>query len=395
MNRTLTPSERRLLDDVRELTREQLAPRAASYDEGALNPTESWHDLWKHGLLAMSIPKEYGGMELQPTTYVMVLEEIAKGCANTSMTVHMHSTVQRFIAALATSDQKARFYPEVVEHGRLFGSWASESAVSLSRSFLVETPIEPVGGGYVINGVKHFCTMAEAASYYMLWCALAGSSDMSSSIVQVLVPSDNPGIRVVGDWNTLGMRGTVSPSVEFKDCFVETEQVLGRPGETLKTGVIESFGLGYAAIYLGAATAALDYTTDYCKTRRFSPDPLPIAHDVTIQRHIAEMSIHLEAARLVLYQSAAEWNGADVAMKGVLAAKAKYLCTEAALNATSRALQVVGGRSAHKAMPLERAFRDVRTSTLMPPNVDTTLVNIGKAQLGIGGTLFSTPGDGE
>ena len=395
MSHTLTSSERSILENVRELSRERLAPRAAGYDEGAVNPAESWRDLWEHGLLAMSVPEQYGGMELEPTAYVMVLEEIARGCANTSMTVHMHSTVQRFIAALATSDQKARFYPEVVQRGKLFGSWASESAVSLTRSFLVETPIQPVEGGYIINGVKHFCTMAEAASFYMLWCALDGSSDMNSSLVQVLVPADSPGIRVAGDWNTLGMRGTVSPSVEFKDCFVESGQVLGGPGEALKTGVIESFGLGYAAIYLGAAAAALDYTADYCKNRRFIPDPLPIAHDVTIQRHIAEMSIHLEAARLVLHQSAAEWNEADVATKGVLAAKAKYLCTEAALNATSRAIQVVGGRSAHKAMPLERAFRDVRTSTLMPPNVDTMLATIGKAQLDIGANLFSSPGDGK
>ena len=276
----------------------------------------------------------------------------------------------------------------------MFGSWASETAVSLTRALMVEVKIEPVNGGYVINGTKHFCTMAGVASYYMVWCALNGSEDMSTGLVLALVPADNPGIRVISDWNTLGMRGTVSPSVEFKDCFVGQDQLLGQPGDPMKIGVLEGFGMGYAAIYLGAATAALEFTTEYCKTRVFIPDPLPIAHDPTIQRHIAEMSIQLEAARLVLYQSASQWAEADVPARGLLASKAKYLCTEAALLATTKAIQVVGGRSAHKALPLERVYRDVRTSTLMPPNVDTMLVNIGKAQLGLQGTLYNVPGQG-
>ena len=387
----LTGAQQKVVDQVRELTKERLAPRATSYDDEAVNPIENWRDLWEQGFLAMSVPKEYGGMELDELTYLMVLEEVAKGCTNTSMTLHMHSFVQRIMSVIATPQQKARYYSEVVEGGKLFGSWASEAAISLTRNFFVETTVEPVNGGYLINGVKHFCTMAGAASYYLLWCALSGSEDMSTGLVVAMVPADSPGIRIIGDWNTLGMRGTVSPSVEFKDCFVAAAEFLGEPGEILKAGVVEFAGVGFAAIYLGAATAALEFTTEYCKTRRFRPDPLPIAHDPTIQRHIAEMSIQLEAARLVLHQSASQWDEADVPTRGLLAAKAKYLCNEAALLATTKAIQVVGGRSATKALPLERAFRDVRTSTLMPPNVDTMLVNIGKAQLGLMESLYNVP----
>ena len=91
---------------------------------------------------------------------------------------------------------------------------------------------------------------------------------------------------------------------------------------------------------------------------------------------------------IATYQSASQWEGADLATKGVLAAKAKYLCAEAALEATSKAIQVVGGRSINKSWPLERAFRDVRSCTLMPPNNDAMLANIGKAQLGLLGTAF-------
>ncbi len=320
--------------------------------------------------------------------YVRVLEEVAKGCINTSMTLHMHSTVMKFIAALATPEQKKRLYPEVLDGGKIFASWASEAAVSLGRSFLIETTIKPTDGGYLINGAKHFCTMAGAAAYYMAWGALHGVKDMGAALMLALVPADTDGVRVTSDWNTLGMRGTVSPSAEFNNCVVGPEQILGEPGQLFSAGVLESFGLGFGAACLGAAAGALDFTTEFCKTRTYKPEPLPIAHDVTTQRHVAGMTVHLDAARSMLHQSAIQWEGADVATKGVLAAKAKYLCAEAALEATSKTIQVVGGRSINKSWPLERAFRDVRSCTLMPPNDDSMLANIGKAQLGLLGTAF-------
>jgi hypothetical protein len=95
------------------------------------------------------------------------------------------------------------------------------------------------------------------------------------------------------------------------------------------------------------------------------------------------MTIALEGARLTLYQSACRWQKADVVGRAVLAARAKYAATEAALMITSRAVQIVGGRSAHRRYPLERLFRDVRTATLMPPNADRSMEVIGKAMLGI------------
>src|SRR5258707_14253 len=118
-------------------------------------------------------------------------------------------------APLGPDAQKRRYFAEVVEHGRLFGSWGSEPAVSLSRSFLMETVVRQDGDNYVVDGVKHFCTMALGASYYMIWCALEGGTDMSKALLQVLVPADAPGIATDGKWNTLGMRATFSPSVPF------------------------------------------------------------------------------------------------------------------------------------------------------------------------------------
>ena len=382
MDFALTKTQQQIVDKARWVASECLEPRAAQYDESASHPWASWKDLWKHGLLAIAVPQDHGGEGLDMLTYVMVIESLATGCTSSSMTLHMHSVVQHFIGALATPEQKARFYPDVVEKGKLFGSWGSEPQTRAGLGSIRETVVSPVDGGFAINGNKHFCTMAGAAHRYLVHCTMLGYSGQDGFQL-ALVPSDAPGIQIAGGWNTLGMRATVSPSVTFEECVVGEECLLGEPGDALGIGVGEGFGLGYAAVYLGAATRALDFTTEFCKTHQFAPDPATLSHNLVVQRSVAEMTIALESARLVLYQSASRWEEADAKTRLVLAARAKYLATEAALMVTSSCLKTVGGRSAHRRMPLERLFRDVRTSTLMPPNADRSMELVGKAELGV------------
>jgi alkylation response protein AidB-like acyl-CoA dehydrogenase len=381
-----------VLARVERLTREQIAPRAAEYDAAGANPVDSWRVLARDGFLGACIPPAHGGLGLDMPTYIGVIRTIARGCANTAMTVHMHSTVMRFIDALGTEAQKRRYFADVVRDGQLFGSWGSEPAVSLSRSFLMETAVRQDGDAYVVDGVKHFCTMALGASQYMVWCALEGGTDMGKALLQVLVPADAPGIATDGKWNTLGMRATFSPSVTFTGVRVPREAALGDPGTALRVGVVESFALGYAAVYVGIAEGALAFAIDYAKQRIVRPENVPVAHDPAVQRHVGELAAHLDAARLVLADTAERWEAADVQERGVLGNKAKYLATEVGLAVTSKVIQVVGGRGAYREFPAERAFRDLRTSTLMPPTVDRMLEGIGKSALGLEGGMFKVSG---
>ncbi len=388
----IATGQKAILERVARLTREHIAPRAAEYDAAGANPLASGRALAGDGFLASCIPTAHGGLGLDMPTYICVIRTIARGCANTAMTVHMHSTVMRFIDALATPEQKRRYFAEVVEHGRLFGSWGSEPAVSLSRSFLMETVVRQDADGYVVDGVKHFCTMALGASRYMVWCALEGGTDMGKALLQVLVPADAPGIATDGKWNTLGMRATFSPSVTFTGVRVPRDAALGDPGTALRVGVVESFALGYAAVYVGIAEGALAFAIDYAKQRIVRPENVPVAHDPAVQRHVGELAAQLDAARLVVGDSAERWEAADVQERGVLGNKAKYLATEVGLAVTSKVIQVVGGRGAYREFPAERAFRDVRTSTLMPPTVDRMLEGIGKNALGLEGGMFKVSG---
>ena len=298
------------------------------------------------------------------------------------MTLHMHSIVLQVIDAIGSTEQKEEFFPDVVADGKLFGSWGSEPESRGGTRAGKRTVIAPLEGGYVVNGIKHFCTMAGAAHRYMVHCAMQGHMGVDA-FQPVLLPANAPGITIQGEWNPLGMRATVSPTVSFENCIVDPICLLGEPGEVLKMGVIEGFGLGYAAVYLGAAQRALDFTVEFCKTHQFDPDPEPMSGSVVVQRDVAAMTMELEAARQVLYHSAGLWESTNPAQRAVLAARAKYLATGAALSVTSTCLQTVGGRAALKRLPLERLYRDIRTATLMPPNVDRCLDLVGKTELDI------------
>ena len=229
--------------------------------------------------------------------------------------------------------------------------------------------------------------MSGGAHRYMIHCS-SGHGDALESQWLALLPNDTPGIEQIGNWDTLGMRATVSPAMRLNDCFVEADAPLGLPGEAPRTGVTQGFGLGFAAVFLGVAQAALDFTRDFAMTQTFAPDPTPLAEGIVVQRTVAEMSMALEGARRVLYSGASAWHDANPAERAMLSARAKYLATVASLDVTARAIQIAGGRSAHKQMPLERWYRDVRTSTLMPPNQDRCLEIIGRSELGLDASLY-------
>ncbi len=382
MNPGLNKDQQELVDTAERIAHECLAPRAAEVDASGTNPKESWHDVWQNGLLTIGIPKKYGGHELDMLTYVMVIEKLAGGCTNTGMTVHMHSTVMRFIDALGTDKQRAMYYPEIVDDGKLFGSWGSEPQTRGGSAFR-HTTITPDGDGYVLNGEKNFCTMSGGAHRYMIHCNAQNTPNPIGSQVLALIPNDVAGLSQMDEWNTLGMRGTVSPSMKLDNCVVTKDGVLGKPGDGYHTGITQGFSLGFAAAYVGAAQTALDFTKDFCIKQTFSGASGRVADELLVQRTIAEMTMTLSSARMALYDAASQWEGKTANQRAVIAARPKYLATLASQDVSTKAIQISGGRSVHKRWPLERIYRDIRTSTLMPPTLDRCLELIGRDEFNL------------
>ena len=153
----LTDAQRALVERAAALARERFAPRAATYDAESSFPYENYADLREAGLLALTVPKDHGGLGADPIAYVHTLREIAKGCSSTALTFNMHATVATFIAALGTETQQRRYFADIVGRGALIASITSEPEQSFRDKFVLQTVFRRVeGGGYHVAGLKQF-----------------------------------------------------------------------------------------------------------------------------------------------------------------------------------------------------------------------------------------------
>ncbi len=374
MDFRLNAKNQDLIERAKALALDVLAPRADLYDREARFPRENFVDLAREGFTRLTLPEALGGRALyeDPVSYAMVFYELAKGCINTAMTLHMHSTITHFLTILGTEEQAAR-YAAAVREGKIFGSHASEEIASGQWKRKLSTQARRDGGGYRINGHKYFCSMAGEADYYVIWCQLEDEEDLTKSLCFLVAPAGAPGFRIDKEWNAYAMRGTASHSLIIENVEVPARDLVGKGGEAFRPDIVPKFGFGYAAIYLGAGGAALDWVVDYAKRRVLQPDNLPIAAHPPIQRLIGEMKIALEGALLMVQR--AGWIlatlGAEAAVPPIN--EAKYAAAEAAAMITERAIKVAGGAGLLLDNPLQRFHREARAGLVMPPNTERCL----------------------
>lgn len=380
--RELSAESREQVELAGRLAREHLAPRAARYDVTATFPFDNYEDLRQHGLLGLTVPKEYGGLGADPLTYSLVLLQISKGCASTGLTFNMHAAILALVEQLATPDQRARYFREAAQEGRIFASITSEPGSSFRDKFAVGTAIKRADGGYIINGTKHFCSLSTGADYYFTWGVLEDTPDIRSGLLTILVPRGTPGITIEETWDTLGMRGTASHTLHYRDCFVPDTQVVGAPGGILGQDM-SLWSLGYTAVYLGIAEAAYEFAVHFAQSQKFKPAMTPLMEHPTVQRTIGEMNVILESARQLLYEAARMRVAGDRHDKTLAMNRAKYAASEAGVAITQLALRLCGGRGILKSFPLERYLRDALSGPVMPPSNDRCLETIGKLCLGL------------
>ena len=376
------PHDTDLVKKVSALARERFAPRAEKHDLESSFPFENYQDLREAGFLGLTIPKEFGGPGVDPVTYVLSLLEMAKGCPATALTFNMHANVVINLNQLASHEQKRRYFDEVLQQGKLFATVMSEPESSFRDRFVLRTVFTPLpNGDFRVKGVKHFCSLGDAADRYFVTGLREGTATAQDGIMAALVPRSDGGITLERPWNATGMRGTTSHSIRY-DTEVSADDVLGDPGQLL-TIELSGFALGYAATYLGVAEAAYDFILEYSKTRVIAPSTEPLAHDGRVQRNLGEMSAQIRAARLMLCE-AAEVRKSGVREEMSLATnQAKYLCAEAGVRVTEQAMRMAGGSGFLKSMPLERWHRDALAGPVMPPSNDRCLEVIGRLVCGL------------
>jgi alkylation response protein AidB-like acyl-CoA dehydrogenase len=163
----LAPEQLAIVERADRLAQQRFAPRAARHDAEAAFPAENFADLQAHGLLAMTVPLAYGGLAVDRLTELLVLRVVARACGSTALTFAMHSRIVKFIAALGTAEQRARYLPPVAEQGHLYASLTSEPRQSFrgDSTFQMGTELRPLpDGSYRLSGEKHFCSIGDRAS---------------------------------------------------------------------------------------------------------------------------------------------------------------------------------------------------------------------------------------
>ena len=371
------------VDLARSLGQGPLRERAAQMDRENRFPSENYKDLRASGLLSLTVPEAYGGGGADSVTYVGVLSEIAQGCASTGLTFNMHCAIIDFLGQIPSPAQKKKYFTEVVNDGALLASITSEPASSFRDTFRVKTSISRDNDGYRLSGTKAWCSLSTAARYYFTWSRLDDSTSLADGLLNVMVPSNRPGIEVLDDWDTLGMRATASNSINFDNVRLESTEVIGTPGIIL-TKDLSFWSLGYTAVYVGIAEAAYACCLEHARKQLgyFEDNS---AQAIRVQRQIGELSMTIESARratekLVLLRGTLSKDNLTYMLN-----QAKLLATEAAYEISQKVLRMMGGSGISRDLPMQQYLRDAIPGLVMPPANDRIIETVGKLALGLTG----------
>ncbi|MDX2170260.1 MAG: acyl-CoA dehydrogenase family protein [Deltaproteobacteria bacterium] len=384
MQPLLSDAQRALLAKAERLAAD-FATRAEQHDRDGSFPHENFAALHAAGWLRLPLPVELGGGGLTLYDFCLLQEALGRGCGPTALGVNMHAYNLGGGLHLFTEAFRRRVADAVVRDGAVVASSLSEPAASLGAP---QVTAHKVAGGYRVSGRKYFCTLAPVLRFFLFNARLEGFAQPGlSGTVTLAAERGSVGMQVVESWDALGMRASGSHDIDFADCFIPDECLIGTEGAGSEGGMVclPWYALGIAAVYTGVAGAAFDFTVDYLRQRRLHPLPATVAHLPGAQFDVAEMQIQLETARALIYKTAAEiTRGADFGAALLPAvATPQYVATRAALDVVARAMQVVGGPSLFRRLPLERWYRDVRAGTLHPFTHSWLLEMIGKTALGI------------
>jgi alkylation response protein AidB-like acyl-CoA dehydrogenase len=384
----LNPSsrQRKLIALARNLAHERFAPRADRHDRDATFPFDDYADLRTEGLLGLCVPERYGGLGADYETYCLVAEQLAQGNASTALTFNMHCLVMLMMGWIADNmampaaprarheTLRAARFREVVEEGAYYGQPHSEpveqgetdTALSVGgRRF--GTTARKVDGGYLVSGRKFFVSLGGCAPYYATPAIRLGDEPWIERTLYLQVPQDAPGVSFLGEWDPMGMRGTVSRDMVLENVFVPDDSEVLPPG--LFGAMYNAFPhlfLSFSATFLGIMQAAYDGALAYL-AGRMPGAPAPRGEIAAKGPAVAEMLFSVEAARALYYRAISEAQ-VNPPPEAVQRARAAHVTVQRSVVAiTQEAIRVCGGRAFLRRYPLERYARDARAAALMRP----------------------------
>ncbi len=393
----LSEAQASLIARAQRLAAENFAPRAAAYDREARFPTENYADLRDAGLLAICVPNAHGGLGADYQTYSLAAAEIARSCGATALTWNMHVCSTLWSGPLSDDlamDETTRadharrrtlHFARIVRDGAVYAQPFSEGNAAASGAAPFGTTAQPVEGGWRINGRKVFASLSGNADYYGTLCTepSADGSLSRRNTLYLAVPANAPGVRVEGEWDPLGMRGTVSRNLVLDDVFVADDAALMPRGVYAQAAIRwPHMFLTLSPTYLGLAQAAFDFTVRYLRGEVPHAPPGKRRGSVAKQLAVAEMHIELEQAKALWFQAISEARIDPTKEQVLRAYAAQHVVMETANDLARLAIRTCGGHAMLKSFPLERIYRDSRCGSLMLPwTAEICLERIGRGAL--------------
>ncbi len=349
----------------KDFAQNEVKPLAQEIDETERFPRETVEKMAKNGFLGISVPKEYGGQGCDPLTYVMCVEELSKVCGTTGVIVSAHTSLCCDpIMTFGTEEQKQKFIVPLAKGEKLGAFGLTEPGAGTDAQGQQTKAVED-GDSWVINGSKCFITNGKEADVYVIF-AVTGKIEKHGKFIKeisaFIVEKNTPGFTFGVKENKMGIRGSSTYELIFTDCRVPKENLLGERGQGFKIAMhtLDGGRIGIAAQALGLAEGAIDVTVDYVKERKqFGRS---IAQFQNTQFQLADLATQAQAAQYLVYRAAI----AKATQKSYSyeAAQAKLFAAEAAMNITTKCVQLHGGYGYIREYDVERMMRDAKITEI-------------------------------
>jgi butyryl-CoA dehydrogenase len=372
----LNQEQEQVRDAVRAFAQAELWPHAARWDKEHYFPKEAHKGLAALGAYGICVPEEYGGVNLDYVTLALVLEEIAAGDGGTSTAISVtNCPVNAILMRFGSAAQKQQWLMPLAQ-GELLGAFCLTEPHTGSDASSLRTTAVKSGDAYVLNGVKQFITSGKNGQVAIVIAVTdkgAGKKGMSAFIV----PTDAPGYSASRLEDKLGQHSSDTAQVNFDNCRIPAENLIGAEGEGYKIalGGLEGGRIGIAAQSVGMARSAFEVALSYAKERRSFGTS--IFNHQAVGFRLAECATQLEAARQLIWHAASLRDAGLPCLKE--AAMAKLFASEMAEKVCSVAIQTLGGYGYVSDFPVERIYRDVRVCQIYEGTSDVQKIIIQRA----------------
>lgn len=344
-------------DMVRRFAEEVVAPRARDLDENETFPHDTVKQMGELGLMGLPYPEKYGGAGMDTLCYAIAVEELARVCASTAITLAAHVSLGCGpVYGAGSEEQKQRFLVPMAK-GEAIGAFGLTEANAGSDAAGTQTKAVKVAGGWRVNGSKLYITNASYAKYVTL-TAVTDASKGTNGISAFIMDTATPGYRVGKKEKKMGLRGSDTVEIVFEDCLVPDDQLIGDLTGGFKSFMRTLMGgrISIGALALGCAQGAYEYSLKYARTRHQFGQPIGSFQGV--QFMLADMAVKIEAARHLVYHAAMLRDAGEEFSKE--ASMAKLFASEMGNWVTDKAIQIHGGMGYCRDLPVERMHRDVK-----------------------------------